>query len=585
MLCAASVARAQVLEQVPSDALAVLKVNNLQSVSQKLAKFCQDLGIAAMQPEMNDPLAALQQHSGMQQGLNKDGEMAVVILDPQSVGGAEKAVLLLVPVSDYKAFVGNFPDAKEEAGVSQITFPDHDEPGFVANWGKFAAISPVKEAVTKKPSGLKIPGAATNKEMGGKDLVIMANLPAMKARFGPQLQNARPGLIQQIERATKNEPQLAQMQPFIKTMADTFLNGVQSMLEQGQSASFSLNFGNEGISTTSMAEFTPGSAWANSVASLKGSGDPMLTGLPQSKYMFLAGLNFNPEGMTKVFDQVTAPMLKELDQNAAGDKGQALHKWFDDMRKMIGSMKGQTTGLLAPQAAAGGQEPLIQFISVSTGDAKTIKSLQKDMIDNQQKVMEAFGVQQPMKASFTANAKKVGDVSFDQITNAFDADAAKDNPQMAMAEQMMKVMYGPNGMQMFSGVVGDKLVVASGVSDEMLKSAVDAVKSNAPLNNQMSGIAGVTKQLPPQRMAEGYVALDQIIATGVAFANQNGMNFQLNLPPDLPPIGWSVAVDGSAVRLDHYMPTQLIQSLVAAAMQIGQQMGGGGKQPGGPGGL
>ena len=103
--------RAQVMEQVPSDALMVLKVKNLGATSAKLGKFLQDLGVAGLQPGLDDPLKFLQDKANIQQGLNKDGDLAFVYRDSATSGAPDdKSVMMLIPVSDYKAFVGNFKD-------------------------------------------------------------------------------------------------------------------------------------------------------------------------------------------------------------------------------------------------------------------------------------------------------------------------------------------------------------------------------------------------------------------------------------------------------------------------------------------
>src|SRR5262245_16331421 len=101
MLLAGAV-QAQVMQQVPSDALLVLKVNNLKQTNEKVIKFTNELGIPAMpMPEealtvVKDPLAALQKETGMQQGLNLAGELAIVFCDPATVAGnPEKAALIL----------------------------------------------------------------------------------------------------------------------------------------------------------------------------------------------------------------------------------------------------------------------------------------------------------------------------------------------------------------------------------------------------------------------------------------------------------------------------------------------------------
>src|SRR4051812_13359208 len=107
--------RADVLEQVPDNAVVVIKVNNLQAVSNKLSKFAEDIGLAQAAPQFANPLAALQEKAGVKEGLNKEGDFAFVILDPTAnPEHTDEAMLMLLPVSDFKAFLGNFQGAQTE---------------------------------------------------------------------------------------------------------------------------------------------------------------------------------------------------------------------------------------------------------------------------------------------------------------------------------------------------------------------------------------------------------------------------------------------------------------------------------------
>src|SRR5690606_25833933 len=95
-------------------------------------------------------------------------------------------------------------------------------------------------------------------------------------------------------------------------------------------------------------------------------------------------------------------------------------------------------------------------------------------------------------------------------------------------------------------------------------------------------VQSVLAKLPPERLMVMFIALDQWALTGANLASQMfRLPINLQLPPDLPPVGVSVATEGTALRVDGYIPTKLVQSIVAAAMQA---MGGGpGGGPGGPG--
>jgi hypothetical protein len=93
----------------------------------------------------------------------------------------------------------------------------------------------------------------------------------------------------------------------------------------------------------------------------------------------------------------------------------------------------------------------------------------------------------------------------------------------------------------------------------------------------------VASNLPSSRAFEIYVPLDEVVTTGLTYAKQFGFAVPVQLPPDLPPLGGTVSTEGSTMKLDGYIPTPLVQSLVAAGMQAAMQMqgGGGGGPPGG----
>jgi len=153
-------------------------------------------------------------------------------------------------------------------------------------------------------------------------------------------------------------------------------------------------------------------------------------------------------------------------------------------------------------------------------------------------------------------------------------------------QQMMGVMYGPGGINLLTGQVNDKLAVTSmGVNDEGLKTLIASAKANDDKLAHSAALAATKKSLPQMRFAEMYVSLDQIAVTLASYAKAFGMPVNFQVPPDLAPIGMTLATEGgSALKGDCFVPAQTLQSLIAAGMQTYMQMQGG-QQPGGPGGL
>src|SRR5581483_11584611 len=308
MLCAL-VARAQVLDQVPEQALVVVKVTNLGQFSQKLGKFCTDLQLTAQVPQLADPLGALQEKLKIQNGLDKSGDAVFAYLDPAVAGGNDdNAFLLLWPVTDYKAFVGNFPDAKEENGITEAKFVDSDKPAYIANWGKYAAMSPSKEIAALKPTGVKVAGLAA-KEMN-KDICLLANVPQLRAKLQPELAKAKEEALPNIEKSMTGDN--AKFIPVVQAVVSQFFTLVDSTLRDAQAATVSVNFGENGISSTMMAEFEPSSYIGTLAKGLKNTDKSMLTGLPSGKYLMYGGSVSDPATATKIIDDLLKPITDEL---------------------------------------------------------------------------------------------------------------------------------------------------------------------------------------------------------------------------------------------------------------------------------
>jgi hypothetical protein len=586
MLVSATLARAQqVLEQVPADALVVIKFKNLKATSDKFAKFFTDLGVAQFDPRFGDPLGAFEQHSKITAGLDKAGDAAIAFIDPDKSGGGEDSMIALLPVTDYQTFLGSFPDAKTEGEVSEVKIGDSSHPGYVANWGKFAALSPKKELVASKPSATLKLTAASSKEADAKDIILYANFPTIRAKVLPKLQQKRQELLTAVEDAVKQNSEMAQFSTVAKAVVARFLDVAEGFMTDTDAATFGLNLTGDGLAFTTMADFKPDSYAGQTVAGLQkiNTGDLMLNGLPQAKYLMYGGGKNDPAVTNKLIDDFTKPILAELDK-VGDEKSKAIATYITSLKKQVGAATGQTFGMVAPTGNLG-QEPIFQFVNIMSGDVKALRSSYSDMMKTQEEVMKAFAGQaaaEMAKTSVTPNAKTIDGVSFDQIQTKFNMEAA--GPEAKQAEMMMTYMYGPGGVNVLVGDVSDKLIVALGVPDTVLSGAITAVKSNAAPLADDARVKAVAGGLPKTHTGVFFVAIDEIVATGITYAKQFGMPVPVQLPPDLPPVGISVGTEGSVIRADAYIPNSLVQSLVAAGMQAAMQMQGGGG-PGKGGGL
>jgi hypothetical protein len=584
-LCSA--VRAQGLKQLPANALLVIKMNNPEGISKKLADWSQKLGLANFDPAFGDPLGALKKQLNIKEGLDGKGEVVVGIYEsPQP--GDEPLVVALLPVTDYKTFLGNLANLKTEGDVSSFTLPDEQEPFYSANWGKYAAITPTKDLLTKKPEGIEISGSAA-KQLDGNDVAIYANMKLIAARVLPKFQAGRGQVLTGLDAELKRNPQMNQkFVPVIKVVVNQFLNGVEQFLGDAQSATFGLNIAKEGITTSIQAEFTADSYCGKTVSSFKNSNASLTAGLPSHfpvqqnnenkppvpvKYFAFGGAVMDPKVTAKIMDDVLGPIVKEL--AAAGDDTKGLVTALENLKAGMITMDRFSFGYVQPTAV--GQQSVIQAVAVYEGDARKLavaeRAYMQASADLFKMLPQAPGMNMAMELK--PAAKTVDGVALDQFSMKFNFD--KNTPEAAQAQQMINMFYGPGGLNGYMGAVDDKnYLLVMGGDDELVSAAIGSAKKKEDSLSQTDMVKAISAQLPKDRVIAYYIALDNIATTVLDFMGQMGFKIPLRLP-EMSPIGISMSTEGAVLRIDTAISSDMIEKLVSAGMQAAMMM----QNPGG----
>jgi hypothetical protein len=213
-----------------------------------------------------------------------------------------------------------------------------------------------------------------------------------------------------------------------------------------------------------------------------------------------------------------------------------------------------------------GQESLFQQVQVVNGDAKGISTAEKKLLTDMNDLMALAPQNAGAKTSIQFGAPKNIDGT-ELVTYSTKLDVDKNNPQAAQVEQMLSMFYGPNGMSGSFGAVDDKTFVASqGADDELVKELIASAKSQKDVLSETALVKGVSSQLPAKSIAIYYISLDNILGTAARYA-QGFIPIKITVPQDLPPIGIAAGTEGSAIRIDGFIPTQTVQSLIAAGLQ------------------
>ncbi len=569
-------ARADVLEQFPSDTLVAVKVANLAATSKKVGQLANDFAIANFVPQMQDPLASLKQKLGIQKGLKEDGEFGFAFLSPKATGlSGDHSIVILVPVSNYGDFIGNFEGAKADGDITEVDFPGNpgrDAPRFVANWGAYAAMSPSKELLAKPADTLKL-SALPTKEAARQDFVLYANFAKITPEVMPEFDKFVDKAMGEIDKENKEID--AKYKPLLKTTLKQFVWLAKSFLNDSDGATVGLNINEQGMNFTLLSAFKPDSYLGKFAADFKGTDKPLTVGLPAGKYLFFGGSEYTAGASAKVIDDLVDPILDEL-KKIEGMEG--VGKLADTMRAAIKANTGFTIGMPAPTEP--GKEAVLQQITVYHGGGKEMKQLSTEGVAVLKTFLADLKVPEGKKkpeCTQTLNSKQIEGVTFDTLK--FDFPASPDDPMAAQAEQMLAIFYGPEGIAYNTAPLGDKdFILTVGAPDATIGKFIKASQAKEDSLSKLEHVKVVTDQLPKTRVVEYYVALDEMVNTGIATAGQFGLPVQVQLPPELPPIGATMGTDGTSIRVDVHVPSSTVQAIIAAGMQAFMQMqrGGGG---------
>lgn len=578
---------AQVLNQVPSTALAVIKVKDLSATNAKVVKMAKAFGLDQFSPDLADPLGAMTQKLHISQGLNKSGEMAFVIFDKDTAHAKQDdSMVALVPVSDYQAFLGNLKDVKDEGGIAQGKSPEGDKNVYVAHWGDYAAMSPAKSLVASKPTEiLKLSGLAA-KEADTKDVVLLANMEVIRAVALPKLKAERGKILDEVSKNVGKDEAARKFVPVLRAMVSIYLDGVESFLSDATSGVIGFDLSDDGIGTTFLAEFKPDSDWGRTALELKGQAGTgsLLAGLPDRKYYAFAGYAADPKVMQRIISMVIDPISKEL--NDAGEVGKQMADLLQSEKALYGAMKSVAAGAVVANGALG-QESVFQFVAVAHGNSKEIKRATESMLKGYSGVIGAVPQDNSpakMAFNFKTDAKTIDGVSFDSYEASIKTDP--NDPKAAQAQQISAMVFGANGLNGVLGAVDDNTVLfVHGGTDKLISEAITATKDPQDHLSDSPGVKAVSAHLPEKRVLEYYIRLDQVVSSAVKYAAGLGFPLKLRIPPNLPPIGVAAATDGPAVRVDSFIPSQLVESLVAAGIEAYTNIQGGPGGAGGPGGL
>jgi hypothetical protein len=535
-----------VLSRIPDSAPGFLLFKDPRGFSDTVAQLNQDLGVN--HPMLADVMMMLKLQAGIAGGVNENGDFAMVMtrlaLPPE-----KPELVLLAPVSDYAAFTQNFG---VEAGEGVQALQMAGKPAFVKQSGDYAVIGDSQTAVEAFPNKEYAKwdgygGAYGSSVMGDSTVLIGLDLvhvgPVLQPLMAVQLMQAK----QQLQQTTATLPE-AQRQNMKTAMMvlDGYAKVINATLRDGQAFVLGLGLDEAGLGLNAAVQFKEDSEMAGALEG--GETEPGFNRLPNRPFMFATSMN--------VRSLPYESWLNELIVLAGEDTA-----WGEYMGSMVDAFKSlpaQQQGIYPP--TPGGQAPSLMSVVTVYEASQPAESLAniKSMVES----LDGFDLGTGMKynTSYSAGAKEVEGYTVD--TYRMDMEMT---PEM-MAQMGMMSMF-MQSFTHFQVTTTDDTLVAASASDDTLFAETLGLEPDQSLD-QSEWIQATQRRLYPNRVLEGYVGVDTLLGVGVQMMAFFMPEAKVEVPQNLPPIGFGVSVQNGGVGKRLFIPMPLIKSLTKTAMDM-----------------
>jgi hypothetical protein len=551
------------LDRVPSNAAVIVTVRDMEQVRSRFEDMAKSLKVPMDGEGEKNPIAATKKLLAME-GLNKHGSLAMAFL-PDKDGKVDfdehdKAVVMIVPVTDYATFVKGL-GAADATGVASVKVDD--KPAFAKDLGGgYAAMGSQKDLVEafdgkagnlqKHKSNL---GKSGQQIADSSDVMVILSVPALK----PQLEEGMAGMKDQMKMAGAMAAQGAEQ---VQAMADLMTNLADSFVRDAQVGIMGVGLGDSGVSLDFGAQFKEGSPSAK-ILSSKGNATKLLAHVPNQPFLFAMAMDLTGPGIKQAIKDMAAAGDK-----AGGGKDNPMGGMgsFATMAKCIDKIEGSSTiigaspaglmGLLANTATFVSTSDPAGYIKVARDTLKEVSG--KDM----------NGIK--MTVDYKPESVEVAGVKADTWTAQINAD--QNDPMAGQVNQVMTMLFGQAGMSGMTAGVEGGVVSTLSQNSPLFTKAIEAAKSGKGLAED-DQIKQVQKQLPESRTFEMYVGTKSILDAVGGFMAMMGGGADFKVPAKVSPVGMAASTEGGGVDFRLFVPADVIK----AAVDIRESMKGGGE--------
>ena len=482
-----------VLNEVPDNAQVVVVISNLKSLATKISNAATRMNL----PVPQDIIGTITRNVGVKEGLDQAGSAAFVVMPASAAdaGGDEKPapeMVMVLPATDAKLMLAPFKPTDPVKGVSEVSLPnDATQKGYVGIAGKYVVFGEQAEYVQHFLVKKAALGAALSPEatasFAANDVVIYANVPAVEKAYAKTVTDTQSMITSLLDlRAMADDsPAAAAQAAAQKEVVGMLFGAAQQYLSDASSALVTFRLSDAGLTVGGASNFKPDSVFGKFAAAQKTAPAISLKGLTTGGQPILAAGAFSWDSPSVA--SLVSTFIDKLISNpafATPKDGEpkpgvaAARKAMELQKQLLAITSGGAFVMTVPPE--GGKNGWVHgSMLANTTDAAKCIALQTEYL----KASATDGGLSPeIKTVIVIDEKGVTikGMHFNKITvNAVARDEANPGPGIKEAAGMIKMIYGPEGIVMYSGAVGKQVLTVFGTDAKYLEAAVDAAEKQS----------------------------------------------------------------------------------------------------------
>jgi len=534
------------LRMMPADAAMAVVVPNLETLTHQVARFNDRLSLN--QPQLTDVVREIQQMAGMTAGVRRDGPLLVVVSAEAGREGAAPPTLLLVPVEDYGAFVGNFgADPTEHVTEGRLR---GGRRAYIRSVDRHAVMGADIDRVRQYRPGRQ---AAEYLRRAGTLAEPMLTSASLVALF--DVEAARPALEAGLRAARqKLEAQVGDEGPATLT-GRVYSRAAESLLSDTGLAALALGFDEGGLRVAGSARFRAGSNLAGLFAEGPET-STALDGVARRPWLSATGIETGAIDLARLLDAAIETMEEE---------GAWAGPLLEGLRPLAERAERVGTGYYVPeQGSIMGGGMLRGVTVVETGDGEALLGEIERSLEHLAETRIPLGVDAgdgeatvAFQTQYTPGVLRVDGIRVDQ----YQVQPVLP-PRLMQQLGPLSIMMGGMGQAGYVAALDGRVVMTTATDAQLIRIGLEAAAGEAEgIGGEARVLQARESVLPPHLVAESYLdvgGMASLVNQAISLFGGGGVE-ALTIPANMPPVSLGIGSRDRAWVVHGHVPTEVMR--------------------------